>query len=110
MAEVRVLPEGPCQSGVLLNLSKTGCCFLANEGLSFGEGSAVEVHLKVCGIDLRMAGVIRHVYKGRRAGIEFVQLSERKRSQIDELLVELFSLCKAASVARAAVRSLYDRD
>jgi hypothetical protein len=96
-ADIRVIPDGNKETGCLVNLSKRGCCFLADKPLCGSAGSTVEVHMKVKGIDLRVSGVIRHVHKGVRAGIEFVALSERKCEQIDELITELTEMDKQAA-------------
>jgi hypothetical protein len=110
VADLRVLPNGSSETGSLVNLSKRGCCFWADESLRGCEGASIEMHLKVRGIDLRVAGIIRHVHKWRRAGIEFVELSERKRDQIEELMGELAELTKAASRARAAARKFHQQE
>lgn len=103
IADIRLIPDGVKEAGCLINLSKRGCCFLADEPLRGSAGSTIEVHLKVKGIDLRVSGVIRHVHKGVRAGIEFVALSERKNEQIDELIGELTEMDKQAAHGRAPV-------
>jgi len=89
IAHLRVIPSGGSETGCVVNLSKRGCCFVADKPLRGIAGSGIEVHLKVRGIDLRVPGIIRHIRKGVRAGIEFVDLSDRKRDQIDELIGEL---------------------
>ena len=110
IADLRVLPNGAKETGSLVNLSKRGCCFLADDSLRGCEGTPIEMHLKVRGIDLRVRGIIRHVHQWRRAGIEFVDLSERKREQIEELMGELGELCKAADRARAAARKMHQQE
>jgi hypothetical protein len=110
IADLRALPNGGKETGTLVNLSKRGCCFLADEALRGCEGAPIEVHLKVRGIDIRVRGIIRHVHKWRRAGIEFVEISDRKREQIEELMGELAELCKAADHARAAARKLHQKE
>lgn len=109
IADVRVLPNGEKETGAILNVSKRGCCFLADEAVRGIEGSSIEVHFKVRGIDLRLGGIIRHIHKRRRAGIEFVQLTERKRDQIDELIAELYELSRAAGQAHAASCRLHEK-
>jgi hypothetical protein len=89
VADLRVLPNGGSESGSLINLSKRGCCFLAHQPLRGVIGSRIEVHMKVRGIDLRVIGVMRHIHARTRAGIEFLDLSDRKLGEIDEVLVEL---------------------
>jgi PilZ domain len=100
VADLRVIPDGAKEPGCLVNLSKRGCCFLADEPLCGRAGSTVEVHLKVKGIDLRVSGIIRHVHKGVRAGIEFVALSERKCEQVDELVAELTEMDRQSAHLR----------
>jgi hypothetical protein len=100
VVNVRIIPDGANETGCLLDLSRRGCCFLADQLLRGHEGSTVEVHLKVKGIDLRVSGVIRHVHKGVRAGIEFVAISERKSEQVDELMGELVEMDKQSAHLR----------
>lgn len=88
-ADIRVLPSGGRESGSLTNMSRRGCSFLAAAPLRGVPGSRIELHLKVRGIDLRVIGVIRHVHSRMRAGIEFLDLTDRKLTEIDELLAEL---------------------
>lgn len=96
IADIRVLPNGEKQTGSILNLSRRGCCFLADGQLRGHKGSSIELFLRVKGFDLRVAGVIRHVRDGKRAGIEFVKLSERKREQFEEFLTELSEMDESA--------------
>jgi PilZ domain-containing protein len=107
-ADVRVLPNGSKQTGSLADLSKRGCCFLSDEPLRGCSGSNIEVHLKVRGIDLQVAGVIRHVHQRLRAGIEFVELSERKCEQIEELIRELTVARTLAAQSRREAHKLRD--
>ena len=65
--------------------------------------------LKIHGIEFRVAGILRHIYRGNRVGIEFIELSERKKEQIDQLMIELLALCKNIERARAASRKLRDQ-
>jgi hypothetical protein len=102
IVDLRVIPGGGKETGALINLSKRGCFFLADKPLRGSEGASIEIHLKVHGIDFRVAGVIRHVRKGIRAGIEFVRLSQRKCEQINELIGELAELDQQAHKARQA--------
>jgi hypothetical protein len=100
VADIRVIPDGVKETGTLLDLSRQGCCFLGDKPLSGAEGATIEIHLKVKGIDLRVSGVIRHLHKGVRAGIEFASVSDRKREQIDELICELIEMDKQSAHLR----------
>jgi hypothetical protein len=87
--DLRVLPNGGSETGSLVNLSKHGCCFVADDPLRGVYGSRIELHMRVCGVDLRVVGVIRHMHSRMQAGIEFLDLTDRKSGQIEELMVEL---------------------
>jgi len=87
--DLRVLPNGGNETGSLVNLSKRGCCFLADDPLRGVYGSRIELHMRVCGLDLRVVGVIRHLHSRMQAGIEFLDLTDRKSAQIEEVMVEL---------------------
>lgn len=89
IADIRVLPNGGREAGSIADMSRRGCCFVPAAPLRGVAGSRIEIHLKVRGIDLRIAGVIRHVRNRMRAGIEFLDLTDRKLNEIDEVLVEL---------------------
>lgn len=75
--------------GDLSDLSLRGCCLLLKEADPALVGAAIEVTLTVKGTALLLAGVVRNVTRGRRTGIEFVELSDRKRQQVQELMAEL---------------------
>lgn len=97
IAELRVLPVGGVAVGALFDLSKNGCCILSDIPIPAFEHSNVEVHLKVKGMSLRVAGVVRHVHGQTRAGIEFLEVSARKAEQIEELMGELVEMDRTAA-------------
>jgi hypothetical protein len=91
-AEMRVLPNGAVEKGRVINLSRRGCCFLADRVVATESGRIVELHMKVRGTDFRVVGGIRYTQEQKRAGIEFVALSERNGELIEELVAELSAL------------------
>ncbi|HKF49559.1 MAG TPA: PilZ domain-containing protein [Terracidiphilus sp.] len=97
IAELRVLPVGGVAVGALFDLSKKGCCILSDVPIPAFEHSNVEVHLKIKGMSLRVAGVVRHVHGQTRAGIEFLEVSARKAEQIEELMAELVEMDRSAA-------------
>jgi hypothetical protein len=89
-AWIGVLPEGPKVAGYLCNLSQGGCSIEADAEIPAQRGTSIEVLLRVSGLRLRIAGVIRHLEKSKtRAGIEFSAMSNRKAEQIVKLVKTL---------------------
>lgn len=100
IVRMRLLPCGAFVDGALVDLSIRGCCILL-EAPDAGEADAcVEVLLKVKGTTLRLNGTIRHVSRKARTGIEFAEVSPRKKKQIEELMSELLEMDKAAELER----------
>ena len=89
VAELSVLCVAAKLPGTLLDLSVTGCCIETAGPVPPIENPVVEVILNLKGFTLRLAGIVRHVRDKRRAGIEFVDVTERKAQQIQELVAEL---------------------
>jgi hypothetical protein len=89
-AEICVLPAGTKSTGTLADLSVRGCCIVADRAIPAKADDRIEVCFRVNGFALRLAGIVRHVQGGTRAGIEFTDLCCRKEEQIKELVSELF--------------------
>lgn len=88
-AEICFLELGTRAAGTLLDLSAAGCCIETESPLPFVESPSVQVLLAVNGIRLCLAGVVRNMRKGQRAGIEFIDVTSRKSEQITALVAEL---------------------
>jgi hypothetical protein len=89
LAAVRYLESDDRLQGTLFDLSVKGCCIETSASLPEAEEPAVEVSLSVNGVQLRLGGVVRNIRRGRRAGIEFTQITSRKAEQITQLVREL---------------------
>ena len=89
VADIRVLPMEAKASGNLLDLSVTGCCIETSASLPTLENSVIEVHLRMKGFTLRITAVVRHVGSDHHLGIEFLDVTERKAAQIEEIMAEL---------------------
>jgi len=89
-AEICVLPTGTKISAALVDLSVRGCCIEAGGAIPARADDRIEVCFRVNGFALRLAGIVRHLQGGTRAGIEFTDLCCRKEEQIKELVNELF--------------------
>ena len=60
------------------------------------ENPRVEVHLKLKGTTLRVAGILRQIKSEKCVGIEFIEVSSRKAEQIKALFAELSEMQDAA--------------
>jgi hypothetical protein len=58
--------------------------------LTIHRQSDVEVQIRVDGVTLRLAGVVRRVEERRDVALEFTAVSNRKAEQILFLLTEMF--------------------
>ena len=83
-------------SGLLLDLSVHGCCIEWAEPAPADTGSEIEIRMNVKGNVLRLMGVIRYVYRKKRTGIEFSELSPRKQQQIDAVIADYMEMRRLA--------------
>jgi hypothetical protein len=88
--EMRILPDGPKEVGSLRDLGLGGCRIRFNRALTIHRQSDVEVQIRVDGVTLRLAGVVRRVEERRDVALEFTAVSNRKAEQILFLLTEMF--------------------
>jgi hypothetical protein len=75
--------------GRILNLSMSGCGLRTNERFMLGIYRRVEVEFKLQGLPFRLAGVTQSVQGQNNVGIRFLDVSERKKGQLIELIKEL---------------------
>ncbi len=75
--------------GRILNISLGGCCIRTDERFSLGIYRRIEAEFCLQGLALRVAGVTQSITDRRRVGIRFLDVSERKRSQLAQLIEEI---------------------
>lgn len=78
--------------GRVLDLSRQGCQFRTDDCFPMGIYRRVEIEFQIAGLPFRLAGVTQSVHKANRVGVRFLDISERKRTQLDELIVEIQEL------------------
>ena len=89
-AEIRFLVQKVRVSGVMVELSLSGCSIDCDQPVPRVNQAAVEVCLTIFGIRVLLGGVIRNTRRQeRRVGIEFAQVTPRKAEQIRHLVHEL---------------------
>lgn len=88
-AAIFLVRVGSTLRGRIVDLSLGGCRIRTEERFCVGIYTRIEVEFELQGLSFRMGGVIQAVHTCRSVGIRFVDLSERKRQQIADLIVEI---------------------
>jgi c-di-GMP-binding flagellar brake protein YcgR len=88
-ASIIFVRGGSILSGRVLDLSSSGCRICTDERFPVGIYTRVETEFQVDGLPFRLAGVIQAVHGPRLVGIRFLDVSERKRTQLVQLILEI---------------------
>jgi c-di-GMP-binding flagellar brake protein YcgR len=75
--------------GRILDLSLNGCQFRTEDCFPLGIRSRVEIEFHLDGLPFRLAGVTQSIHKRHKVGVRFLNVSERKREQLVELIAEI---------------------
>jgi hypothetical protein len=75
--------------GKVLDLSAGGCRICLDEDFLQGIYTRVETEFYVEGTPLRLGGVVQAIQRRRQLGIRFLEITERKRRQLLELIEEM---------------------
>ena len=88
-AKLLLLNTGICMPGRILNLSQGGCRLQTEERFTVGIYVRVETEFYLHGLPFRLAGVSQAVLDKNAVGVRFLDMSERKRAQLTELIAEM---------------------
>lgn len=88
-AAICPIPGGSRQDGLILELSLSGCRIRTDARFPAGIYARVEVEFHVEGVPFRLAGVIQFVEEKRLVGVKFLDMSERKKTQLAQLIGEI---------------------
>jgi len=99
-AKILLVNVGSTLRGRILDLSLTGCRICTDERFPVGIYTRVETEFRLEGLPFRMGGVIQSIHDRNNVGIRFLDLSERKRKQMLELIGEIEQM-RAAQPAAA---------
>ena len=94
-ASVLVVKSGSRLKGRIVDLSRTGCGIRLDERHQRGIYTRVEVEFRLEGLPFRLGGVTQSIRDKHTIGIRFLDMSERKLSQVVELIAELRDLAEA---------------
>jgi hypothetical protein len=78
--------------GRIVDLSLGGCCIRTDERFTVGIFRRVETEFRLEGLPFRLAGVTQAIYDRYTVGIRFLDMSERKREQLLQLIDEIEEL------------------
>ncbi len=88
-ATILLVNVGSTLRGRILDLSLTGCRIRTDEHFPVGIYTRVETEFRYQGLPFRLGGVIQAIHDRNTVGIRFLDLSQRKREQVLELIGEI---------------------
>jgi c-di-GMP-binding flagellar brake protein YcgR len=90
-ATIHLINVGSTLHGRINDLSLGGCRIRTHERFPVGIYTRVETEFQVDGLPFRLGGVIQAVHDRDRfnVGIRFLDMSERKRAQVEHLIEEI---------------------
>lgn len=88
-ASIFLVKIGSTLRGRIVDLSLTGCRICTEERFPVGIYTRVETEFRLEGMPFRLGGVIQAIHDRNTVGIRFLDLSERKRRQVTELISEI---------------------
>ncbi len=88
-AEILLVNVGSRLRGRILDLSVGGCRIHTDDRFPVGIYTRVETEFRLDGLSFRLGGVIQHIHDRKTIGIRFLDLSERKRQQVRDLIAEI---------------------
>jgi hypothetical protein len=67
----------------------TGCLIRSDERFPVGIYTRVETEFRLEGLPFRLGGVIQSIRDPHNVGIRFLDMSPRKREQVEQLIAEI---------------------
>jgi len=89
LATIFLVKVGSELRGQILDLSLSGCRIRTDEHFPVGIYTRVETEFYLRGLPFKLSGVIQAIHNRNTVGIRFLDLSERKRQEILELIDEI---------------------
>jgi hypothetical protein len=91
-ATIFLVKVGSTLRGRIVDLSTSGCRICTDERFPVGIYTRVETEFQLEGLPFRLGGVIQAIHDRQTVGIRFLDLSERKRQQVADLIDEIAQL------------------
>jgi c-di-GMP-binding flagellar brake protein YcgR len=103
-ATILLVNIGSNLRGRILDLSLGGCRIQTDEHFPVGIYTRVETEFRLEGLPFRLGGVIQAIHNRNMVGIRFLDMSQRKREQVLELIGEIDEM-RAAHAAKTEERA-----
>jgi c-di-GMP-binding flagellar brake protein YcgR len=87
--------------GRILNLSMGGCRIRTEERFPVGIYTRVEAEFHLEGIPFRLGGVVQAIQDRQFVGVRFLDMSVRKREQVEQLIAEIEELHQSRKLAKS---------
>jgi hypothetical protein len=94
-ATIYLVKMGAKLEGRILDLSVSGCRIRTEERFLVGIYTRVEAGFYLNGMPFRLGGVIQAIHDRHHVGIRFLDLSDRNRERVEELIEEIEAMRKA---------------
>jgi c-di-GMP-binding flagellar brake protein YcgR len=88
-AKILLVKIGSALRGRILDLSLSGCRIRTDERFPVGTYTRVETEFWLRGLPFRLSGVIQAIQGRNTVGVRFLDLSDRRRQQVAELIDEI---------------------
>jgi len=88
-AVIRLLKDGSEMAGDVVDLSLEGCTLRMVRPFTLGIYVRVEVSFHVRGLVFQLAGVSQEIYDKSTVGFRFLDVSRRKREELEQVIEEL---------------------
>lgn len=88
-ATIFLVKVGSSLRGQIIDLSVGGCRIRTDERFPVGIYTRVETEFHLQGLPFRLGGVIQAIHNRNTVGIRFLDLSDRKRQQVTDLIEEI---------------------
>jgi hypothetical protein len=82
-------------TGIIVDLSISGCRIHTDERFPVGIYRRVETEFRFDGLPFRLPGVVQAMHDKFTVGIRFLDMSSRKREQLEQLMEEIEEMRKA---------------
>jgi c-di-GMP-binding flagellar brake protein YcgR len=92
-----------CMPGRILNLSMGGCRIRTDERFNVGIYVRVEAEFYLHGLPFRVGGVSQAILDKNTIGVRFVDMSDRRREQLAELIAEIAEAALEPSAGLAGI-------
>lgn len=88
-ATIVLIKTGSRLKGRIVDLSVSGCRIRADQRFSADVYTRVETEFQFGGLPFLLGGVIQNIHDPLTVGIRFLDLSDRKRQQVEQLIAEI---------------------